>query len=108
AEAHPRAPSRHLLPDLVVPWHGPCARDTQSVVSEDVPGFRFAVPGRLPSALSGNHTAGAWFAASGPGVGRGVLHREHGVIDLAPTVLRHLGLADPRMQGAPIDLQATR
>ncbi len=106
ARADEDATYRHLLPDLVVPWHGPAAAETRSVTSTVIPGFRYRVPRRLPSGRSGNHTDRGWLIARGAGVTPGAFGREHHVVDLAPTVLAHLGLApDPSVQGRPIDLQ---
>jgi len=99
-------PYRHLLPDLLIPWTGPSAIDTRSVISTDVPGFRYHVPDRLPSGRAGNHTGNAWLIARGPGVPAGTFDREHHIVDLVPTVRAHLGLPpDPDAEGEPIDLR---
>lgn len=104
-DASADAASRALLPDLVVPWSGPPAAATRRVVSTALPGFRYDVPDTLPSGRAGNHTARAWFMARGPGVAVGESRRGHAVVDLVPTVLRHLGVAPPEgVEGVAMEL----
>lgn len=106
-EAATDAACRRLLPDLVVPWRGAPASRTARLRSRTLPGFTYDVPSRLPSGRSGNHNGNAWFAASGPGVGRGRLAMPCDVLDLAPTVLHYLGVrSDLVLEGRPIDLGA--
>ena len=105
AEAPALATHRALLPDLVVPWDGPRAAETRELYSAESPTFRYAVPRRLPSGRSGNHTGRGWFVAAGTGVAPGRRVDGHDILDLAPTVLRWLG-APPsaELQGRPIPL----
>jgi len=98
---------RNLLPDLILPWSGPPASETRHVISSELPGFRYTVPGCLPSGRSGNHNDSAWFIAHGPGVAAGVTASGHDVKDLLPTALRHLGVELPSLQGKPIDLRCS-
>jgi predicted AlkP superfamily phosphohydrolase/phosphomutase len=108
ADAPADAPQRALLPDLVVPFTGPPASATRRLVSAALPGFAYDVPAVLPSGRSGNHTDCAWFIANGPGVRAGTLDGGADVLDLAPTVLHHLGVPPlPGMEGAPIELGPT-
>ncbi len=109
ADAAADAPGRPLLPDLIVPWSGPAAASTRRIVSDAFPDLAYDVPRALPSGRSGNHLGRGWFVACGPGVAAGEAAGRHRVIDLVPTVLRHLGVAPPgEMEGRPIDLGAAR
>ena len=106
AQAPAAATHRELLPDLVVPWDGPRAADTRELYCDDLPAFHFAVPRRLPSGRSGNHTGRGWFIAAGPGVGPGLQLHGHDILDLAPTVVRLLGAEPPAgFQGRSIPLR---
>jgi predicted AlkP superfamily phosphohydrolase/phosphomutase len=104
ADADLDAPYRELLPDLIVPWSGPAASRTRCLVSSQLPHFRYAVPPRLPSGRSGNHTDAAWFIAHGPDVGQGTVAAQHSVIDLLPTVLQRLQIDQAVGHGRAIDL----
>lgn len=109
ADAPAGAACRDLLPDLVVPWSGPAASSVRSVVSDAFADFRYDVPPTLPSGRSGNHAPHAWFIARGPRVAIGESPAYHDVVDLAPTILRHLGVEPPGgMEGTPIDLGVAR
>jgi predicted AlkP superfamily phosphohydrolase/phosphomutase len=109
AEAPENSPARSLLPDLVIPWTGPPAAATSRLVSDALPGFEYAVPPRLPSGRSGNHTGNAWFLARGPGVAVGEADSVYDVVDLVPTALGHLGIQQPPgLEGAAIDLMRLR
>jgi predicted AlkP superfamily phosphohydrolase/phosphomutase len=108
AEAPPDAPAGVLLPDLVIPFTGPRATTTRSLVSTRRFGYQFAVPPTLPSGRSGNHTDRAWFIARGAAMGSGRTAGTQHVIDLIPTALAHLGIAPtPGIEGSPIDRSAS-
>jgi predicted AlkP superfamily phosphohydrolase/phosphomutase len=94
-DADADAACRDVIPDLIVPWAGPAAKDTQRLVSDGMPGFIYEVPRPLPSGRSGNHTEGAWFVAHGPGIPNACLDDKYSVIDLMPTVLEYLGVSPP-------------
>jgi predicted AlkP superfamily phosphohydrolase/phosphomutase len=107
--AYARAPAaathRELIPDLVVPWDGPRATETRELSCDGLPTFRFAVPPRLPSGRSGNHTGHGWFIAAGPGVEAGRRIDGYDILDLAPTIMDWLGATPmPELQGQPIPL----
>jgi predicted AlkP superfamily phosphohydrolase/phosphomutase len=107
AEAPPDAPAGVLLPDLVIPFTGPRATATRSLISTRRFGYRFVVPPTLPSGRSGNHTDCAWFIARGAETAPGRMARTAHVIDLVPTALAHLGVAPTAgTEGSPIDLSA--
>ena len=98
------APARHLLPDLAVEFDGPPARACRRLVSTTIPGFEFAVPEKLPSGRSGNHTKSAWLLVRGPGISPGRATTTHSVLDLLPTILQWLGEPQaPYAEGKPID-----
>ena len=106
-EAVTTAPHRDLIPDLIVEWRGPPATRSRLLCSDTVPALRFEVPRKLPSGRSGNHSDHGWFIAAGPGVDKGRSIEGHDILDLAPTVLRHLDAAPmPDLQGRPISLHA--
>jgi predicted AlkP superfamily phosphohydrolase/phosphomutase len=105
AEAPEHAPGRDLLPDLVVPWRGPTAARTRTVVSSLLRDFRYDVPDVLPSGRAGNHTDRAWFVACGPPVTPGSAYALHSITDLVPTALQYLGVT-VQLQGSPMDLSA--
>lgn len=101
------APSRRLLPDLIVPWGGPPSTKCTQLISDTQPGFVYDVPQRLPSGRSGNHTGNAWFLAHGPGIPRGRFDSRYKVQDLAPTVLNWLDItAGPPLEGTAIDFDS--
>jgi predicted AlkP superfamily phosphohydrolase/phosphomutase len=108
-DAPANAGGRELLPDLVVTWSGATAMTVRRLTCPLLPGFEYAVPQRLPSGRSGNHTDHGWFIARGPGVAAGEAMGEYDVVDLAPTVLHHLGVPLPdELEGRPMDLAAAR
>jgi predicted AlkP superfamily phosphohydrolase/phosphomutase len=109
ADAPRDSTARELLPDLVVRWDGPTATATRRLTSSSLAGFEYAVPQRLPSGRSGNHTGQGWFIARGPNVATGAARRSHKVVDLLPTVLQHLGVSlDQTISGTAIDLRVAR
>ncbi len=109
ASAPADAAGRELLPDLVVTWTGATAATVRRLTCPSLPGFEYPVPQRLPSGRSGNHTDHGWFIARGPGIAAGETCGKHDVIDLAPTVLHHLGVPIPEgMEGTPIRLGTGR
>lgn len=107
AQACDSAPYRDLIPDLIVRWQGPAATQSRGLCCDVLPALHYAVPRRLPSGRSGNHTDHGWFIASGPGAEPGLRVDGHDILDLAPTILRHLGAEPvPSLQGRPIGLRA--
>jgi predicted AlkP superfamily phosphohydrolase/phosphomutase len=94
-DADPQAPCRSLVPDLIFPWHGPAATSTERLISTQLPGFSYQVPGRLPSGRSGNHTSSAWLVARGPGARSGLFDAVRTVADLLPAILDQLAHAPP-------------
>jgi predicted AlkP superfamily phosphohydrolase/phosphomutase len=104
SDAAPTATYRDLIPDLIIEWHGR-ATESRLLCSDAAPSLRFEVPRKLPSGRSGNHSDHGWFIAAGPGVDEGHSIHGHDILDLAPTVLRHLDAAPmPGLQGRPISL----
>jgi predicted AlkP superfamily phosphohydrolase/phosphomutase len=89
------APYRDRLPDLVITWSEDSAIDSPGVRSEEYGELRWSRPSRLPSGRSGNHRAKGWFVAAGEGIPAGARADGHGLVDLAPTVCRWLGV-EPR------------
>jgi predicted AlkP superfamily phosphohydrolase/phosphomutase len=96
-------PAQDRLPDLVVCW-----RDTPAAAHREVVSGRFgrierATPGRIPNGRSGNHRAEGFLLARGRTVRPGVALKAADILDLAPTTLRLLGVADhDALPGAPI------
>jgi predicted AlkP superfamily phosphohydrolase/phosphomutase len=97
------APSRDLVPDLIIPFAGPPAATVGRLVSPRLPGFRYHVPPRLPSGRSGNHRDHGWLIAGGPGIAAGGTLADGDVLDLLPTIQATLGLPLERgLPGRPI------
>ncbi len=89
-----------LLDDLLRAWDA--ARDLENtlVVVFSDHGEEFLEHGGLghKRGLHGELVRVPWIVR-GPGVGRGVVERHVSLIDLMPTLLEHLELGAPRMQG---------
>jgi hypothetical protein len=85
-----------------------CWRDTPAAAHREVVSGRFgrierATPGRIPNGRSGNHRAEGFLLARGRTVRPGVALKAADILDLAPTTLRLLGVADhDALPGAPI------
>lgn len=102
-EASPDSAGRRLLPDVVFPFSELRAGDSTAIVSTLLPGFRHALPTRLPSGRSGNHRAQGWFVAAGPDIESGRESTGHHIVDLLPTIEKRLGLpSNPRLLGQAI------
>ncbi|MFN3232378.1 MAG: alkaline phosphatase family protein [Alphaproteobacteria bacterium] len=85
------------LPDLFVSWN----RDKAiNAVSSDRIG---RIENPVPPVRTGDHTAGGWFAAIGPGVIPRQLNMPVGTIDFAPTFAAFFGGDTSGFQGKPID-----
>ncbi|HKW92660.1 MAG TPA: alkaline phosphatase family protein [Methylomirabilota bacterium] len=92
-----RGPMRHALPDLLVEWN--MSRPIERVCSPRIGDVR----NHVQSVRSGDHATskeGLLFARSAAAV-RGPQAAIH-VIDLAPTILRLLGVGDDRLAGTII------
>jgi predicted AlkP superfamily phosphohydrolase/phosphomutase len=96
------------LPDLLVEWNEAVAVGSTTLgagagarVSARSPKFG-TVEGANDYGRSGEHRAGGWFVAAGPGVQQGRLGREPSLLDLAPTFTRMLGVELPGAEGEPI------
>lgn len=88
SQAPEYTPERDVLPDLVVVWGDTLARETRSVISDRLPGFKFKVPDKNASGRSGNHIGRGWFAANGPNLTEHTQLEGYTIRDLAPTVFK--------------------
>ena len=97
------------LPDLLIEWNDAVARGSTALGNGDASRVRARSPkfGTIEGAneygRSGEHRAGGWFVAAGPGVALGRLGREVSLLDLAPTFTRFLGVELPGTDGMPIE-----
>lgn len=96
------------LPDLLVEWSERAANGSTALANGA--GARViarsakigAIEGANDYARSGEHRAGGWLVAAGPGIAHGRLARDPSLMDLAPTITRMLGVDMPGVDGAPI------
>ena len=96
------APTRDVLPDLVIDWTDTYAHGSHGVRSR-YGEVRWSSNDCLPSGRSGNHIEGGWLVASGPGVAKGAIEECVDSIDLVPTLLQWMGAPIPdRMEGSPL------
>jgi predicted AlkP superfamily phosphohydrolase/phosphomutase len=97
------------LPDLLVEWNDAVARGSATLGHGAASRVRARSPkigtieGVNEYGRSGEHRAGGWFVAAGPGVSAGRLNREPSLLDLAPTFSRILGVDLPGAAGKPIE-----
>jgi predicted AlkP superfamily phosphohydrolase/phosphomutase len=80
------------LPDLIVEWKDTSAAAHEAVDSDALGRVERSTPGRIPNARSGNHRAEGFFLASGPAIREAPLKTGADILDLAPAVVRWLGL----------------
>jgi predicted AlkP superfamily phosphohydrolase/phosphomutase len=94
-----RGPRRDRLPDVVVNWD-PEARLTTEIFGPACGRLKASAPWEIVPHYTGNHEPAAFLLARGPGLPAGATLRDAHVLDLAPTVLAHLGLdPTPSMDG---------
>ena len=96
------------LPDLLVEWSERSANGSTALAN----GAAARVVARSPRigtiegandyARSGEHRPGGWLAAAGPGIAHGRLAHEPSLMDLAPTIVRMLGVQMTGVDGVPI------
>ncbi|HMI59098.1 MAG TPA: hypothetical protein VK511_13675, partial [Gemmatimonadaceae bacterium] len=97
------------LPDLLVEWNDAVAHGSTALGNGAASRVRARSPkigtveGVNEYGRSGEHRAGGWFVAAGPGVSAGRLGREVSLLDLAPTFARILGVELPGIDGKPIE-----
>ena len=102
----PGGARRHDLPDLLIRWAETPMAAHRRIVSSRYGAIDFARPGRNASGRSGNHRPHGFVLAAGPGVEPAALEGA-GIMDLAPTVYRLLGLEPPAgMHGTPLPFRA--
>ena len=98
----------NALPDLLVEWNEAVANGSTALgdgagahVSARSAGIGTIV-GANDYGRSGEHRAGGWLVAAGPGVEHGKLAHPPSLLDLAPTIARILGVELPGADGVPI------
>lgn len=93
---------RSHLPDVVIVWD-PQARVTTELLTEKYGLIRMPEPGcRTAPFYSGNHLPNAFVVATGPDVPLGLRLEPRHVLDLAPTILRQLGVEKPEYMNGRI------
>jgi predicted AlkP superfamily phosphohydrolase/phosphomutase len=88
------------LPDLVVSWN-----DTAPIAALEAPDIG-RVEGASPDRRTGTHSTCGFLLASGPRIAAGRKARGH-LVQVAPTVLQLLGLDNPGLDGAPLELTSS-
>jgi predicted AlkP superfamily phosphohydrolase/phosphomutase len=91
-------PRSSTFADLLVVWD---ARAPIMAVASDAIGVVDGGPAADPP---GNHVAGGWFVAAGPGIAPGAAEGAMPIVDVGPTVAALLGVELPRAAGAPFRL----
>jgi predicted AlkP superfamily phosphohydrolase/phosphomutase len=88
-------PCRAQLPDLIIAWN-PDAKVTHELLTEEHGVIRHPQTcWQVPPFYTGNHRPAAFALAAGPAVRPGHLPADAGVLDIAPTLLDHLGVPRP-------------
>ncbi len=98
-----RGPCRQQMPDVVINWD-PAARVTTSV-STPTHGATHSEHASYEVApyYTGNHRPNAFAAIVGPGIVAGHMLEGASILDIAPTILAHFGIAPPEhMDGKPL------
>ncbi len=91
------------LPDLTVVWDDRPASARREIRSDCFGSIFRDLPGGYPDGRSGNHCAQGFAIVVGPTVEGGTLRSGATILDLAPTALAALGVAQPRaMSGRPL------
>jgi predicted AlkP superfamily phosphohydrolase/phosphomutase len=94
-----------VLPDLLVEWNDRTPTGSLGVANGVAARVRVSSPGigRLEGdnefARTGEHRAGGWLVAAGPGIAPGRLDSEPSLMDLAPTLTEMLGVTMPGCDG---------
>ena len=97
------APSRDVLPDLVVCWNDISALESDGVRSPTFGEVRWGRGAKFPSGRSGNHLGRGWFVAAGTGIEPGRCETVHDTVDLLPTAYSWIGAEPPpHFEGQPI------
>jgi predicted AlkP superfamily phosphohydrolase/phosphomutase len=106
-QLYPPGERRHLLPDLIVRWSRTPAAPQRRIVSPRFGTIDRELPRKNPNGRAGNHRPEGFLIVAGAGVHPGPLPSAD-ILDLAPTIFTHLGLAPPaELSGRPIDLRGT-
>jgi predicted AlkP superfamily phosphohydrolase/phosphomutase len=88
-------PCRILMPDVVINWNDQ-ARITTELATSRYGVVRHPQPGHAVAPFySGNHRPNAFSLAVGPGIAGGATLEGAHILDLAPTLLDHLGIEVP-------------
>lgn len=90
-----RGPCRVLMPDVVINWSDR-ARVTTELSTSSYGVCRHPQPGHAVAPFyTGNHRPNAFALAVGPGIAAGATLEGAHILDLAPTILKHLGIEKP-------------
>ncbi len=89
-------PYRRVLPDLLVTWNRqqPILRIGSPKIGE--------ITRPYPGNRTGDHNAECLFLASGPAIRPGKLAHAVSILDIAPSIMFHLGVALPQAEGKVI------
>jgi len=88
-------PCRSHMPDIIIHWNDD-AKITTELLSAKYGIARSKEPGcALPPYYTGNHRPNAFMLSLGPDISQGAVCEGTSILDLAPTILNHFGLAPP-------------
>ncbi len=98
-------PCRPTMPDVIINWE-PEAKVTTELAAQNYGVASAAQPGfAISPYYSGNHRPNAFLVAAGPAIRSGAVLAGASVLDLAPTILAHFGVAPAlHMQGKVLAL----
>src|SRR3989339_8778 len=85
------------LPDLLIKWKSKPAASYRKIVSTEFGELEWPMPGLNPDGRSGNHRPEGFLIAKGKNYAAGSAIENKHIIDLAPTILKHLGI--PKLNG---------
>ena len=95
------------LPDLLVKWKFKPAAKYRKIVSSEFGELEWPMPGKNPDGRSGNHRPEGFLIAKGEGFKADSFIDNKHIIDLAPTILKHLNVSIPNwMRGTAINKES--
>lgn len=103
SEIYSEGPRLERLPDLLVRWAHTPAAEHRAVSSDRFGTVAWPSPNRNPDGRSGNHRPEGFYLLRDTAAIHGPMRKDAHILDLAPTILRLLGLTPPdHMQGRMI------
>ncbi len=95
------------LPDLLVNWKPKPSACYRKIMSSKFGELEWPMPGKNPDGRSGNHRPEGFLIAKGGGFKADTFIDDKHIIDLAPTILKHLNVSIPNwMRGTAINKES--